>query len=72
MQERMNAKQLEALKTTFPWRTEVQQVGAIGGLVKMFDRNGNEVPIFDMTGFLEVVTLKMAPEPAKETQPPIE
>lgn len=70
MQQAMTAERLEALKQTFPWRTVVQRVGAVGGIVRLFDRNGNEVPIFDMTGFLEVVTLKMAPKPT--TEPPSE
>ena len=68
MTTQMTAKQLEAIKATFPWRTEVVQTHAIGGLVKLIDRNGDEVPIFDMTGFLEVVTQKMARNLASDSE----
>lgn len=64
----MTAKQLEAIKATFPWRTEVVQMHPIGGLVKLIDRNGDEVPIFNMTGFLEVVTQKMARNLASDSE----
>lgn len=65
----MTPERLEAIKATFPWQTHVQNVGNVGGIVKVIDRNGNEVPIFDMTDFLGVVTLKMAPKPEQPNQP---
>lgn len=55
----MNDQQLEALKATFPWRTQVIH-SPVGGIVKVINRHGQEVPIFDMTNFLEVITNHMA------------
>lgn len=62
----MTPERLAELKKTFPWTTHVTQRGK-SGIVQLIDCNGQEVPLFDMTGFLEVVTLKMATKPATET-----
>ena len=50
---------LEAVKATFPWQEQVMH-SPVGGLVRMVDRNGNEVPLFTMTKFLMVITNHMA------------
>ena len=62
----MTPEKLGEIKKTFPWRTQMVQRGKTS-LVQVIDCNGQEVPIFDMTGFLEVVTLKMAAKPVTET-----
>lgn len=49
---------MEDLKKTMPWREVLHP----NGLVQMVDRNGAEVPLFVMTGFMSVVTAHMAPE----------
>ena len=51
----MTQQDLEALKATFPWRTQVVRTN-IGGLVQLIDSRGQEVPIFTMTALLEFVT----------------
>lgn len=59
----MTTAEFEAAKATFPWAERTFQTSH-GGLVQVIDRNGNEVPIFIMTGFLAVITKKLA---AKES-----
>lgn len=65
----MTQERLDAIKATFPWTKHIRQLdGRIGGIVQVIDRNGNEVPIFDMTDFLEVLTLKMAQQRSPEPE----
>ena len=61
----MTAAELEALRKTMPWRKVIFRAGVVGGQVKLIDRFGKEVPLFDMTDFLEIITAKMA---AKEQE----
>jgi hypothetical protein len=54
----MSDEQFKELQSTFPWTTEVTASG-IGGLVRMIDRNGQEVPLFAMTDLLQMLTRKL-------------
>ena len=61
----MDQVEFEKLKATFPW-TERTIPTKVGGLVQVIDRNGNEVPLFTMTAFLEMITRKLAPKEVGE------
>lgn len=63
----MDKAEFDALKATFPWREQVIPT-RVGGLVQVIDRNGNEVPIFTMTGFLKMITAKLAVESQEENK----
>lgn len=63
----MNQAEFDAVKATFPWTEQVLQTNR-GGLVQVIDRNGNEVPIFAMTGFLAMITSKLAARPAEQKE----
>ena len=54
----MTEEQFKAMQATFPWTTQIQPTGA-GGLVRMIDRNGQEVGLFAMTDFLQFITRKL-------------
>lgn len=64
----MTKEQLEALKATMPWKHRVLTHPQLGGLVQVINNRGEEVPMFDMLAFLEVITARVAPE-AKEEKP---
>lgn len=57
----MSDEQYKALKATFPWTTQILPTGA-GGLVRMIDRNGQEVSLFAMTDLLQFLTRKLEGE----------
>lgn len=61
----MDQAEFEKIKATFPWSERTFQTRS-GGIVQVIDRNGQEVPIFTMTAFLEVITRKLAPKEAGE------
>ena len=63
----MSPVEFEKLKATFPW-TERTLPTRSGGLVQVIDANGQEVPIFTMTRFLEMITKKLAAKPAEENK----
>lgn len=63
----MDKAEFDALKATFPW-TERTIPTKAGGVVQVIDRNGNEVPLFTMTRFLEMITTKLAVKPAEENK----
>lgn len=54
----MTDEQFKQVQSTFPWTTQVIHTG-IGGQVRMIDRNGQEVPLFAMTDFLQFITRHM-------------
>jgi len=54
----MTEQQFKELQSTFPWTTEVVPA-PVGGLVRMIDRHGQEVPLFAMTDLLQVLTRKL-------------
>lgn len=60
----MSQVSMEELKKTMPWREIIHP----NGLVQMIDRNGAEVPLFVMTGFMQAVTAHMVREPAGQTK----
>lgn len=63
----MDHKEFEAAKATFPWKEHLMHT-ATGGLVQIVDNAGNEVSIFTVTRFLEMITLRLAkPAEKKET-----
>lgn len=66
----MTKEQLEALKATMPWKHRVLTHPQIGGLVEVIDNRGQEVPLFDMVAFLEVITARLAPEDKQEKEEP--
>jgi hypothetical protein len=55
----MDQVEFEALKATFPW-TEQTFITGVGGIIRVIDRNGNEVPIHTMTRFIEMITKKLS------------
>lgn len=63
----MTQTEFEKIKATFPWTERTFQTRS-SCVVQVIDRNGNEVPLFVMTAFLEVITHKLAlkPEESKE------
>lgn len=63
----MDQVEFEKLKATFPW-TERTIPTRVGGLVQVIDRNGQEVPLFTMTRFLEMITNKLAPKVSEEQE----
>lgn len=65
----MKAAEFDEVRKTFPWTERIIPT-VKGGLVQVIDRNGQEVPIFTMTKFLEMITVKLAqqPEPEKADQ----
>jgi len=48
-----------AAKATFPWTEHVVTNGR-HTIIKLIDRNGQEVPLFTMTAFLTMITAKLA------------
>lgn len=44
---------------TFPWRHEVQRTTK-GALIKLLDKNGDEVPLTDLMHFMEFITGRIA------------
>ena len=44
---------------TMPWRHEVTRTKS-GALIKLIDRNGNEVPLTDLMYFMEFITGRIA------------
>lgn len=63
----MDQVEFEKLKATFPW-TERTIPTRGGGLVQVIDRNGQEVLLFTMTRFLEMITNKLAPKVGEEQE----
>lgn len=63
----MKAAEFEEVRKTFPWTERITPTLRGGGLVQVIDCNGNEVPLFIMTKFLSMITVKLA---IAETQSP--
>lgn len=60
----MNKAELDTLKTTMPWRQE--RLFTPGGcVIRVIDKNGNEVPITSMVDFVCLVSERFG----AETQP---
>lgn len=55
----MTASELSALKETMPW-TEQIITTRTGGLVRILNNRGEEVPMFTIIEFVKAVTHKMA------------
>lgn len=49
------------LKATMPWRHELTPT-AKGGIIRLLDNAGNEVPMISMINFLEFITNKISPK----------
>jgi hypothetical protein len=64
----MNTEEFNKIKATFPWAERVVQTG-MGGLIQVFDKNGNEVPILTMVAFLSMITRKLAQQTEAEVTP---
>lgn len=66
----MTEPEYQALRLTFPWNQHLTtQRGLRGGIVKMLDRNGAEVPLFTMTRFIEYLTNRLQPRAAAPVAP---
>jgi hypothetical protein len=63
----MTREQFEALKATMPWTHQVTGHPQVGGLIRVINNRGEEVSIFDMVAFLDVITQKIATNPPKDT-----
>lgn len=57
----MNKAELDALKATMPWRQE-RLFGAGGCVIRVIDKNGNEVPITAMVDFVCLVSERFSVE----------
>jgi hypothetical protein len=57
----VKAAEFDEVRKTFPWTERIVPT-VKGGLVQVIDRNGQEVSIFVMTKFLEMITVKLAPQ----------
>ena len=55
----MDDKAFSELRKTFPW-THQQFVGPGGGIVRVIDNAGQEVPLFTMIAFINTMTAKLA------------
>ena len=55
----MNNEEYERLKATMPWRHEVHKNGK-GALIKLLDKDGQEVPLISLVHFMEFITGKIA------------
>ncbi|PLC44601.1 hypothetical protein C0Q88_07940 [Ralstonia pickettii] len=62
----MDEEQFKKVQATMPWTHHVIPTNR-GGLVQVLDNKGQEVPIFTMVAFLEVITRKLA-RPAQPAQ----
>jgi len=60
----MTRDEYDQIAATFPWRTEIVHSG-IGGVVRMVDCNGAEVPLFTITRLLEYITQKLKERESK-------
>lgn len=63
----MTDEQFKALRATMPWTERVFKT-AKGGIVQVVDKDGNEVPMFQMTRFLVLITAKLASGASKDVQ----
>jgi hypothetical protein len=61
----MDQAEFDKIKATFPWTERTFQTRS-GGVVQVIDCNGQEVPLFTMTAFLELITHKLAPKEVSE------
>jgi hypothetical protein len=57
----MTEEQFKAIQGTFPW-THVIEPSGLGGVIRVLNRHGEEVSLFDMVAFLEVITQKLKPK----------
>lgn len=56
----MTDEQYQAIRATFPWRRMKSTApGTQTVTYRIVDKNGNDVPIFDMIGLLEMLTGKL-------------
>lgn len=55
----MDKKEFDEAKPTFPWVEHIAH-SKKGGIVSIVDRNGQEVPLFTITGFVEYITSKLS------------
>lgn len=55
----MTDQEFNEIRKTFPW-TAQQIVTPGGGLVRVINCLGQEVPIFTMTAFMELMTNRLA------------
>lgn len=49
----------ENVKQTFPWRYEIQNQNGIGGIIKVFDNKGDEVPLLTIIELVIAVSRKV-------------
>lgn len=54
----MTEAEYQALKATMPWTHKIVG-GGFGGQVYVLDKNGEEVPLFDLIKFTEFITAKI-------------
>jgi hypothetical protein len=64
----MTEEQFKAIQGTFPWTHTIQPSG-LGGIVRVINRHGEEVPIFDMVAVLEIISRKLQPKETPHENP---
>lgn len=56
----MDQAEFDALKATFPWTERITPTPLHGGLVQVINNRDEEVPLFTITRFLNLITTKLA------------
>jgi|GEM_PF-1940365 len=64
----MTEAQFQELKSSMPWRHQSYQTPKGQVIIQVIDNRGQEVPLFTMVDFLEIVTAKMAQKEASNAQ----
>lgn len=57
----MNKEELENLKKTFPWSYETY-IGKMGGMIRILDKNGQEVDLGLLVRFVCYISKLMQPK----------
>ena len=57
----MNKEELENLKKTFPWSYETY-IGKMGGMIRIVDKNGQEVDLGLLVRFVCYISKLMQPK----------
>lgn len=64
----MTEPEFQELKSTMPWQHRSYQTPRGQVIIQVIDNRGQEVPMFTMVEFLEIVTAKMAQKEAANAQ----
>lgn len=66
----MTEEQFQHAKSTFPWTQHLLTTPhKQGGIVRVMDKNGQEVPLFNMIAVVQHLTARIAAAPVAQPQP---